>query len=220
MLPFLTSLVVAADSGNEKAVQQVDIFQGGTECYHTYRIPAIVLSSKNTLLAFCEGRKTSDNDAGDVDLMLRRSSDGGKTWRPMQLVYEKGGSAEVTIGNPCPVVDRTTGTIWLPFCRNNDRVFITKSKDDDLTWSKPVHHEQVYCPTCQASIQRYSRPPGGKNRILYSGPGGPGRNNMTIRQLRRGEHLAGRQSALRRVRGLLRPGRFARRQHRLLVRAG
>jgi sialidase-1 len=274
-----------------EAVEQCDVFQSGTEGYHTYRIPAIVLSNKNTLLAFCEGRKTSSSDAGDIDLMLRRSTDGGRTWQPAQVVYEEGGTAKVTIGNPCPVVERTTGTIWLPFCRNNDRVFITKSTDDGLTWDKPVeitqqvkkpewrwyatgpghgiqlqsgrlvipcdcgdggdksqhslvfysddrgqtwvlggvteaamdecevvelvdnalllcmrnyrgknqrafatsrdagrswsspvHHEQVYCPTCQASIQRYTPPPqGGKTRILYSGPGGAGRKNMTVR---------------------------------------
>ena len=122
----------------EVAVQQVDVFQGGTEGYHTYRIPAIVLTNKNTLLAFCEGRKTGAGDHGDMDLMLRRSTDGGKTWQPMQLVYEEGGDAKITIGNPCPVVERTTGTIWLPFCRNNDRVFITHSTDDGETWAAPA----------------------------------------------------------------------------------
>ena len=51
-----------------------------------------------------------------------------------------------------------------------------------LSWSEPEHHEQVYCPTCQSSIQRLSPPPeGATNRILYSGPGGPGRSHLTIR---------------------------------------
>lgn len=63
----------------------------------------------------------------------------------------------------------------------NRRAFAT-SRDGGLSWSSPVHHEQVFCPTCQASIQRYSRPTsGGKLPILYSGPGGPGRQDMTIR---------------------------------------
>jgi sialidase-1 len=283
-------------SGAEEAVQQVDVFQGGTGGYHTYRIPAVVLSKKNTLLAFCEGRKTGAGDHGDVDLVLRRSSDGGKTWLPMQLVYEEGGTAKITIGNPCPVVERKTGTIWLPFCRDNDRVFITHSTDDgktwaaakeitsavkkpewgwyatgpghgiqlasgrlvipcdhrpqqptnrdqsrshvissdDLgktwmlggivdvgtneceaaeladgslllsmrnygnrnqkqrafavsrdggaTWSKPQPWADVHCPFCQSSIHRDTLSTGGgKNRLLYSGPGGPGRKSMTVR---------------------------------------
>jgi len=276
-------------------VMHRDVFASGTQGYHTYRIPAIVLSNQGTLLAFCEGRKTSASDAGDIDLVLRRSMDGGKNWARMQLVYEEGGTAKITIGNPCPVVDRQTGTIWLPFCRNNDRVFITKSTDDGqtwappveitkdvkkpdwewyatgpghgiqlstgrllipcdhrlrgksggekvaghshvfysddrgetwklggvtesgmnecqaveladgsillsmrqylgpkqrafatsrdggLSWSKPALHPHVYCPVCQSSIQRLSLAPSGKNRIVYSGPGGPGRTSMTIR---------------------------------------
>jgi sialidase-1 len=116
---------------------QTDIFTSGAEGYHTYRIPALVVTNKGTLLAFCEGRKTSRADHGDIDMLLRRSTDGGKTWLPMQLVHEEGGDAKITIGNPCPVIDRKTGTIWLPFTRDNDDVFVTSSDDDGLTWAKP-----------------------------------------------------------------------------------
>ena len=42
------------------------------------------------------------------------------------------------MGNPCPVVDRETGTIWLPFCRDNKDVLMTKSIDDGVSWSDPV----------------------------------------------------------------------------------
>lgn len=119
-------------------LEHVTVYRAGTEGYHTYRIPAAVVSTQGTLLAFCEGRKNSARDHGDIDLMLRRSFDGGRTWQPMQLVYEEGAGAEITIGNPCPVVDRTTGTIWLPFCRNNECVFVTHSQDDGATWAPPV----------------------------------------------------------------------------------
>lgn len=114
-----------------------DVFVSGTEGYHTYRIPALIVSAEGTLLAFCEGRNNNARDHGDIDLMLRRSTDNGETWEPMQLVYEEGGDAEITIGNPCPVVDRDTGRVWLPFCRDNDDVFVTFSDDDGLTWAEP-----------------------------------------------------------------------------------
>jgi sialidase-1 len=91
-----------------------------------------------TVLAFCEGRKANRADHGDVDLVLKRSNDGGRSWGPLELVYEEGGTAKTTIGNPCPVVDATTRTIWLPFCRDNDGVFVTHSSDDGKTWSKAV----------------------------------------------------------------------------------
>jgi len=135
------AVAAAADRvavGAEEGPPQVDVYTSGQGGYHTYRIPGVVLTKEGTLLAFCEGRKTGRGDHGDLDLVLRRSTDGGKTWDPMQLVYEEGGTAKITIGNPCPVVDRTTGTVWLPFCRENDRVFITQSTDDGKTWAEPV----------------------------------------------------------------------------------
>jgi sialidase-1 len=110
-------------------------FVSGQNGYHTYRIPAVVRSTNGTLLAFCEGRKNSGGDAGDIDIVLRRSTNNGATWLPMTLVQEEGGNAAITIGNPAPVVDQTTGHIHLLFCRNNDRVFHIKSTNDGVTWS-------------------------------------------------------------------------------------
>lgn len=130
------SFVHTAAAGRASPAQ-VDVFVKGTEGYHTFRIPVLLLTRSGKLLAICEGRKTSRADHGDVDLVLKRSSDGGRTWSPLELVYEEGGDEKITIGNPCPVVDQETGVIWLPFTRDNDDVFITSSDDDGKTWSKP-----------------------------------------------------------------------------------
>ncbi|MEX2114450.1 MAG: sialidase family protein [Pirellulales bacterium] len=128
----LTSIATAADHASLR-----DVFVAGQDGYHTYRIPALLVSQQGTLLAFCEGRKTGRGDAGDIDLLVRRSTDSGNTWSPITLVYEQGGAEKITIGNPCPVVDRQTGTIWLPFCRDNNHVLVTSSSDDGRTWSAP-----------------------------------------------------------------------------------
>ena len=130
--PALLSLdtVTAADS-----VQETVVYEAGKDGYHTYRIPALIATSKGTLLAFCEGRKTSRQDHGDVDLVLKRSTDGGKTWSAQQLIHEEGGEKKVTIGNPCPVVDAETGVIWLPLTRDNNSVLMLSSADDGVTWS-------------------------------------------------------------------------------------
>jgi sialidase-1 len=110
---------------------------GVTKGYHAFRIPALVVTKQGTLLAFCEGRKTSLSDDGDIDLVLRRSTDAGRTWGPLQLVHEEGGDADVTIGNPTAVVDRSTGVVWLTLNRENRRVLVTSSADDGATWAKP-----------------------------------------------------------------------------------
>ena len=131
LLPVMGSMAVGVPEATV-------VFQEGEGGYHSYRIPAIIASPSGTLLAFCEGRKSSRNDAGDIDLLLKRSTDQGKTWSAHSVVYEEGIDAPITIGNPCPVVDHTTGVIWLAFTRNNARAFVTSSQDDGHSWSKPM----------------------------------------------------------------------------------
>ena len=127
------------------------VFRSGEDGYHTFRIPSVIVTQKGTLLAFCEGRKQSRSDTGDIDLVLRRSHDNGKTWSPMQIIWDDG---ENVCGNPCPVIDRETGTIWLLLTHNpgidSEReimsgestgtrtVWVMKSVDDGITWSPPL----------------------------------------------------------------------------------
>jgi sialidase-1 len=138
----LSSLILAfilphAAPAASPAFEESVLWTAGQEGYHTYRIPSLLLTSKGSVLAFCEGRKTGSGDHGDVDMVMKRSTNGARTWSALSVVHEEGGEAKVTIGNPCPVVDATTGTIWLPFTRDNKAVLITSSTDDGQTWSAP-----------------------------------------------------------------------------------
>ncbi|MFL7808499.1 MAG: hypothetical protein AB8I80_07705, partial [Anaerolineae bacterium] len=56
------------------------LFVAGNQGYHTYRIPALAVTTAGTVLAFCEGRKHGRGDSGDIALLLKRSLDGGRTW--------------------------------------------------------------------------------------------------------------------------------------------
>ena len=78
---------------------QETLFTSGDGRYHTYRIPALAVSARGTVLAFAEGRKHGRGDAGDIDLILRRSFDNGRTWAPIQVVVTEAG---MTCGNPLP----------------------------------------------------------------------------------------------------------------------
>lgn len=129
----LAALVSAA--AQTPSFSETPLFISGQGGYNTYRIPAIVRGTDRTLLAFCEGRKSSAGDSGDIDIVMRRSTDGGQSWGPMVLVQEEGNSEAIAIGNPAPVVDEATGNIFLFFCRNNDRVFYAVSSDQGATWS-------------------------------------------------------------------------------------
>lgn len=140
LLPILSFSVQSASRAAAPAdgsLRHSDVFVSGKEGFHTFRIPALVVTPKGALLAFCEGRKTSRADLGDNDLLLKRSNDGGRTWGKLQLVYEEGGDAKITIGNPTVVVDRDTATIFVVFLRQTSDVLITRSNDEGKTWSKP-----------------------------------------------------------------------------------
>jgi sialidase-1 len=146
---ILLSLVALCTTlGGQAETTTTTIFTSGTEGYHTFRIPAIV-TTPDYVLAFCEGRLASTSDSGEIDLVLKRSADGGKTWSPLQVIaHEKG----YTCGNPAPIWDRDTGELILLITKNRAdahegriltgqdpprTVWITRSKDDGATWSKP-----------------------------------------------------------------------------------
>lgn len=141
----LAAPVFAADPVQEP------VFVAGRDGYNSYRIPSVIVTPRNTVLAFCEGRKAGLSDAGNIDLILRRSTDGGKTWGKMQIVWDDAGN---TCGNPCPVIDAKTGIIWLLLTHNlgadteakivsgrstgSRTVWVTHSDDDGVTWAKPA----------------------------------------------------------------------------------
>ena len=128
-----------------------EVYVAGESGYHTFRIPSIIATPKGTLLAFAEGRRAGAGDAGDIDLVLKRSGDGGRTWSSARVVGDNGPN---TFGNPCPVVDARTGALWLITTQNlgSDRekdiiagtsksgrtVWALRSEDDGVSWSAPI----------------------------------------------------------------------------------
>jgi sialidase-1 len=126
------------------------LFVSGAGGYHTYRIPSLLRTPSGTLLAFCEGRRDGRGDSGEIHLLLRRSHDGGRTWDPSRVIARDGAN---TVGNPCPVVDRRTGTIRLLLTHNlgedterrildgtsrgTRSVWMISSTDDGASWTEP-----------------------------------------------------------------------------------
>lgn len=148
-LAFTTfSLFFESDATGQPVSEKI-LWKSGEGNYKGYRIPSIILTGKGTLLAFAEGRN-SGGDSGDIDLLVKRSSDNGNTWSDEQVVWN---DSLNTCGNPCPVVDEKTGRIWLLMTWNpgkdHENEIIRKtssgtrlpyfcySDDDGLTWSEP-----------------------------------------------------------------------------------
>ena len=122
---------------------------GEKSAYKRWRIPVLLAMQDGTLLAFCEGRVDGGGANGNIDVILRRSRDAGKTWGPVEVVADAGQDALVQF---CPVLDKQTGTIWLLYARNvgkdteksivmgsgqPSRIFLQSSKDNGKTWTQP-----------------------------------------------------------------------------------
>ena len=146
-------------------------FVSGEGGYAVYRIPAVVRAADGAVVAFAEARESS-SDAGSIDLVRRRSVDGGCTWGPQAVVADQ---AENTIGNPAPVVDPATGDLVLLSTRNagtaseaeilrgevpaedSRRVFVQRSTDDGRTFS-PL--EEITATTKLPDWRWYATGPG------------------------------------------------------------
>src|SRR6478609_4173776 len=85
-----------------QAQSPIRVFVSGTEAHKSFRIPAIISIEKNTLLAFAEGRVEGAGDFGDINIVMKRSVDNGKTWLPLQVIVD---FDSLQAGNPAPVID-------------------------------------------------------------------------------------------------------------------
>lgn len=143
------------------AKAQTPVFVSGQEGYKSFRIPAIVRAPDGDLIAFAEGRVVGSNDYGNIDIVLKRSRDKGKTWSAVQVVadYDK-----LQAGNPAPVLDLSDpafpkGRLFLFYNTGNNHegevrkgkglreVWYKTSTDGGASWSEAVNiTTQVHKP--------------------------------------------------------------------------
>ncbi|MCC6289801.1 MAG: exo-alpha-sialidase [Chitinophagaceae bacterium] len=137
------------------------VFESGKEGHNTYRIPAIIQTTSQRLLAFCEGRVDGGGDFGNIDIVMKYSDDNGKTWSALKTIVDMD---SLQAGNPAPVVDLTdvaypAGRIFLFYNTGNNHenevrkgnglreVWYTTSTDNGITWTEPVNiTTQVHRP--------------------------------------------------------------------------
>ncbi len=120
---------------------QQDLFEAGTGGYETCRIPGLLATPRGSLLAWCEARKGGHHDWVDIDILLRRSDDGGRTWGPPQLLLD---SADLPVHNTVMIANPANGAIHLLYCVNYARCFYRRSDDDGHTFPRPVEITHVF----------------------------------------------------------------------------
>ena len=167
MMHFLTRSFVAAALlfkvsaiAADAFIEKQDLFLvGDNPEYKVYHIPGIVVTAKGSVLAWCEARKGHKvSDWDDIRILLRRSTDDGRTWSAPRILAEvenpkpknpfalrmKGVDLnDVTYNNPVLIADRD-GTVHGLFCVEYMRCFYIRSTDDGVTWSKPVEISSAF----------------------------------------------------------------------------
>lgn len=134
--------------------EQLDLFRAGDGDYALYRIPVIVVAPRTgAILAFCEARASGGGDWGKIDLLMRRSTDGGKSWdaprklveppagiekNPVAVEQKLGKNGGVTMSNVVAIADAKDGVLHVLYCVEYARCFYVRSDDDGKTFSEPV----------------------------------------------------------------------------------
>lgn len=151
-LAVATALVLPALPAASPFLEKEELFSTTlTPEYKLVHIPGIVVTAKGTVLAWCEARKKG-GDWDQIDILLRRSTDGGRTFDAARSIADVPGPKtknefalrlkgvdpkDVTYNNPVLIAGRD-GTVHMVFCLEYMRCFYQQSKDDGVTWTTPV----------------------------------------------------------------------------------
>ena len=151
-MPFYTALFISCFQAHAQLATDyaTEVFQAGESGYKCFRIPAIIATRTGVVVAFCEARKKGCSDTGDIDLVMKRSTDEGRSWGELKVIWDDGAN---TCGNPAPVVELESGKIVLLSTWNlgedhekeiiegssidTRRIYYLSSMDEGLHWSKP-----------------------------------------------------------------------------------
>ena len=157
MKTLLATLLLATSTltASEPFLEKLDLFTVGDHPnYNIYHIPGVVVTARGTVLVWCEARKRTAgvSDWDDIRILLRRSTDDGKSWsapnsvvsvegpkrkNPLALRMKNVDPNGTTYNNPVLIADKD-GTVHMLFCLEYERAFYQRSEDDGISWSKPV----------------------------------------------------------------------------------
>jgi sialidase-1 len=149
---FVSLLLAWGAFAAEPFITKSKLFESGARGYKMYRIPGMVVTAKGTVLVYCEARRNTGSDWDTIDLVIRRSTDGGHTFTsqtvvgrmpgpisrsPVAIEHHQGLPSDVTYNNPVAIAGRD-GTVHFLFCVEYMRVFYMRSTDDGESFSTPV----------------------------------------------------------------------------------
>jgi Neuraminidase (sialidase) len=169
-------LTTQAINAGEPVLEKMDLFEANSGGYAHYRIPGLVVTKRGAILAYCEARRSTGGDWGTIDILMRRSTDGGKTWgpprkvvsppkdvtkNPVALARKLARLDEITLNNPVAIADQKTGAVHFLYCVEYARCFYCRIDDDGETFTEPGE--------ITATFERFR--PEYPWKVLATGPG-------------------------------------------------
>ena len=128
--------------------KQQYLFLPTTNGSNYYRIPALIMANDGSLIAACDKRYNSSSDLGShkIDVVMRRSTDGGATWTEVATIATGDGNSDAAYGYGDPAfVKTTTGKIIClmaagknSFWQGMSNIAMITSSDNGATWTSPV----------------------------------------------------------------------------------
>ena len=154
-LPFLLLLAVscAVRTPGSTALPVISegtvAFAEGSDGCHFYRIPAMTVSASGDIIVAADRRYESLKDIGmrdtPIDIAVRRSSDGGRSWTPQRIIARGDGIEGPRFGYGDPSLHRTRNGRLLcifasgdiPFFGGMRQMAVCSSDDGGGTWTEP-----------------------------------------------------------------------------------
>ena len=117
--------------------EKQNLFEARTHGYHTVRIPGMLVTKRGVVLVTGEARRGRGGDYDNNDVLLRRSTDGGKTFAPFKVIVSSPDYGPGPCSNFVMVNDDASGDVHAVFCHDYNRVYHIVSHDDGETFSAP-----------------------------------------------------------------------------------
>lgn len=136
------------DTNRAGFLLRTTLYRPGDHNSKNYRIPAIVTAGDGSLVVATDKRKYNDSDLPeDIDILVNRSTDGGRTWsEPLTLAegtgvgHGFGDCALVRTNEEGGLIAVFVGGVgfWQSRPDNPLRTYLCRSHDNGRTWSQPT----------------------------------------------------------------------------------
>ena len=136
----MPEMAAQSSSADPEAFVSQNLWTATVGGYATYRIPGIVVARSGVVLAYTSARHGT-SDWADIDIVLRRSEDGGKTWLPSRRIA---GDGHGVTDNPVAIADYQTGSIHFLYQKNYERCYYMRSDDNGRTFTVPIDITPVF----------------------------------------------------------------------------